>query len=77
MASLENYCTFAANQNENKMIYTKPQTKENTNTWCVFDYNTGIVLVANLTWVDVCQYAANKGYACREYDRQNDEIIFY
>lgn len=59
------------------MIYTKPQQNENNHTWCVFDYATGVVLVSNITWFDVCNYAIEHGYNNREYDRKNDEIIFY
>lgn len=59
------------------MIYTKPQKNESNHTWSVFDYKTGIVIVSNITWTDVCNYATKHGYSNREYDRQQNEIIFY
>lgn len=45
--------------------------------WCVFDAKTGIMVRENLTWSEVMEIADRLGLPNREYDRENDEVIFY
>ena len=45
--------------------------------WCVFDAKTGIMVRENLTWGEVMEFAVRMNLPCREYDRENEEVILY